>query len=468
MQEFPQYYPVWRKLAEVYNSEDNQEMVMCSYEEGVKYIPISADLWLHYCIWKSDHSPVEETRSLFEKATQTCGKVYTSNLLWDKFLDFEKTQKNFEAMEKIFWNLLTFPTTKSYEYYTRFKNFIDSHYKESEDIRKKKMDEIVQAYEKVVTENNKRKTFEQGIKRSNFSTKPLDAEQLQNWRRYLDFEERENDFERIRLLYERCVAPTCYYSEFWIRYAKFLEKSMGVEAARELYMRANKSFLSHRADLFVAQGYFEEVHKNIDEARRLYKHAYEQVTPGLLSGIFSHIRLERRARNFNEVDRLFKYAMTVAEEGGHSGNLLYVTAEYSHFHQFVMQDLTKAIQICESALEKAADKKALFYVYISVLNCLDNVETKLSKIKSTFEFALKSDSVLPLADQLEIWVSYMDFIRNSWKNTEDVREVENRYRKVFHHQNILTGEFKNKCKIKRMKRSEAYEYPEAIKKPHLG
>ena len=50
LQEFPQYYPVWRKLAEVYNSEGNQEMVICSYEEGLKYLPISTDLWLHYCI----------------------------------------------------------------------------------------------------------------------------------------------------------------------------------------------------------------------------------------------------------------------------------------------------------------------------------------------------------------------------------------------------------------------------------
>ena len=67
-QEFLQYYLVWRKLAEVYSAEDNQEMVVCSYEVGLKYLPVSTDLWLHYRIWKTEHSSLEETRNLFEKA----------------------------------------------------------------------------------------------------------------------------------------------------------------------------------------------------------------------------------------------------------------------------------------------------------------------------------------------------------------------------------------------------------------
>ena len=157
-------------------------MVVCSFEEGLKFIPISTDLWLHYCIWKNDHCTVDEARKLFERATEACGKVYTSNLLWDKYLDFEKSQKNFENMEKIFWQLISFPTNKLYEYYTRFKNFIDSHNKEDtkEESRKKKLEEIIVAYEKVSLENNKKKVFEQAIKRSNFSTKPLDYDQIQN------------------------------------------------------------------------------------------------------------------------------------------------------------------------------------------------------------------------------------------------------------------------------------------------
>ena len=220
--------------------------------------------------------------------------------------------------------------------------------------------------------------------------------------------------------------------------------------------------------MFIAQGYFEETHKNVEEARRLYKYAYEEVTPGLLEAVIKHINLERREKNYNEVDRLFKYAINIVNDTGNSGNIMYVSSLYARFHQFVMGDLSKAIEIYEQALEKSGDKKALYYIYINALNCLENLDLKLEKTKKAYELALKTDSSLPTTDQLEMWVSYIDFIRNSWKNTEEIKEIEIKFRKIFHHQNILTLDFKQKCKIKRMKRSEVYEYPDVMKKPHLA
>lgn len=440
-------------------------MVVCSFEEGLKFLPVSTDLWLHYCIWKSDRGLVDETRSLFERATKACGSVYTSNLLWDKYLDFEKGQKNFEGMEKIFWQLLTFPTSKLYEYYTRFKNLIDMHYKDlPEDQKRKKKDDIIQAYEKVVSENNKCKSFEQAIKRSNFSTKPLDPDQHMNWRKYLEYEENNKNHEKIVLLYERCIVPCCYYAEFWIRYSRYIEKTQGIDEARNLYIRANKNFLSRRPELFVAQGYFEETHNNISEARKLYKHSYENVSPGLLDGILKHAQLERREKNFSQVDELYQQALSVAIEIGTSSHVAYVTTEYARFHYLVMQDLNRAIGIFEESLDKATSQKSIYFAYISTLNSLEDLDEKLKKIKAAYELGLRPESKLPLPEQLEMWVSYMDFMRNSWKNYEDVKEAEGKFRKIFHHQNVLTVEFKGKCGIKRMKRNENLDYPEPVKR----
>ncbi|CAG9329093.1 unnamed protein product [Blepharisma stoltei] len=477
LQEFPQYYPIWRKLADVYSSENNYEMVTCTYEEGLKYIPVSVDLWLHYCIWKTDHCTEEETRELFIKATNACGKVYTSNLLWDKYLDFEKNHKNYAAMETIFSNLLIFPTNKLYEYYTRFKNFIDAFGKnlpslasqeDYEFAKKKRVEDIVIAYEKVVVENNKRKTFEQGIKRSNFSTKDLDNEQIHNWRRYLEFEENEGDDDRIRLLYERCIVAACYYSEFWIRYARYIEKVQGFEKARELYSRANTHFLSRRPDLFIAQGYFEELHKHIDEARKLYKHAYEDVTPGLLEGVYKHINLERRQRNFEEVDRLFKFAYSIALENGKSDSIVFVAGQYANFSQHQMNNLDKAIEIYSDAIKKAGDKKSIYYAYINALGCLTDLQDKKTKIRDVYELGLSFNSDLSPQEKLELWVSYIDFMRDSWENGNELKELEERFRLVFHHQAALTQKFKASAKIKRMRRVPIYEESEPNKRQHIG
>jgi pre-mRNA-processing factor 39 len=464
LQEFPQYYPVWRKLADCYTLEDNSEMVICTFEEGLKFLPVSCELWLHYCSWKMTRSNPDETRALFDRAVLACGKVYTSNLLWDKLLDFEKSQKSTERMEYLFSQLITFPTNKLYEYYTRFKNFIDAQYKDQEEVKRRKKDEVVATYEKVVTENNKRKNFEQGIKRSNFSTKALDSEQLENWRKYLDYEEKEKNEEKIEMLYERCVVPCCYYAEFWIRYARYIERKKGAGAARDLYERANKSFLKWRPELVVAQGYFEEVHGDLDSARKLYRNAYENIAYGLLDGVFKHIHLERRQKNYEEVDRLFRFALDISFANGQSGHIVFVTAQYAQFCQYLMGELEKAVEIFEASLGRAGDQKELFYAYINALNCLSDRDNRLERVKSAYERAVSAESKLPANDQLEMWVAYIDFMRNSWQISEDVKEVEIRFKKVFHHQNIMTNDFKNRCKIRRTKREENIDYQDIIAK----
>lgn len=107
------------------------------------------------------------------------------------------------------------------------------------------------------------------------------------------------------MLYERAIVATCYYPEFWVRYANYIEHTLDDSAARVLYELAIERFLTSRPDGYIAQAVFEETHGNLDKARSLYKAVYEQVTPGLLEGIFGHLHLERRAENFEIVETLY-------------------------------------------------------------------------------------------------------------------------------------------------------------------
>lgn len=73
---------------------------------------------------------------------------------------------------------------------------------------KEKMDaQTAAVYATTQEGTNKRWVYESEIKRSYFHVKPLDRPQLQNWSKYLDFEEAQNNVERIRALYERCLVP---------------------------------------------------------------------------------------------------------------------------------------------------------------------------------------------------------------------------------------------------------------------
>lgn len=55
------------------------------------------------------------------------------------------------------------------------------------------------------------------IKRPYFHVKPLEQDQLANWREYLDFEIEQGDPNRIRILFERCLIACALYEEFWLK-----------------------------------------------------------------------------------------------------------------------------------------------------------------------------------------------------------------------------------------------------------
>ncbi|VDK45759.1 unnamed protein product [Cylicostephanus goldi] len=85
-----------------------------------------------------------------------------------------------------------------------------------------------------------RMPFEDQIKRPYFHVKPLECEQLKNWRLYLDFEIVEGDERRITVLFERCLIACALYDQFWTKYARWTQKQRGADAAREVYRRAQQ------------------------------------------------------------------------------------------------------------------------------------------------------------------------------------------------------------------------------------
>lgn len=59
--------------------------------------------------------------------------------------------------------------------------------------------------------------YEDAIKRPYFHVKPLEKSQLQAWRNYLDYEMKQGDGARVRVLFERCLIACAFYEEFWMR-----------------------------------------------------------------------------------------------------------------------------------------------------------------------------------------------------------------------------------------------------------
>lgn len=135
----------------------------------------------------------------------------------------------------------------------------------------------------------------------------MDDPELENWRKYLDFEESEGDYRRTAFLYERCLVPTALYEEFWLRYARWmLGQNKGYTANKEdfannsdedtrlIYMRASCIFVPlGLPTIRLHWARFEEKLKRFDMAHDIHTGIIETL-PQNTEAYISLINMERR------------------------------------------------------------------------------------------------------------------------------------------------------------------------------
>lgn len=117
----------------------------------------------------------------------------------------------------------------------------------------------MEIFKRTQAETTKRWTYEQEVKRPYYHVTELDEPQLVNWRRYLDFEEVEGDYARIKFLYERCLVTAANYDEFWLRYGRWQLVNDKKEEVRNIYQRASCIFVPiTKPEIRLAYAAFEE------------------------------------------------------------------------------------------------------------------------------------------------------------------------------------------------------------------
>lgn len=87
-------------------------MVVKVFERGLKAIPLSVDLWIHYLTYvKTTRADDEEfIRSQFERALTACGLEFRSDRLWDGYIKWEMEGKRLQNVTSIYDRLLATPT----------------------------------------------------------------------------------------------------------------------------------------------------------------------------------------------------------------------------------------------------------------------------------------------------------------------------------------------------------------------
>uniref|UniRef100_A0AAY4CR28 Uncharacterized protein n=1 Tax=Denticeps clupeoides TaxID=299321 RepID=A0AAY4CR28_9TELE len=358
---YPLCYGYWKKFADLERRAGNTKRAEEVCVEGLKAIPLSIDLWIHYInllLGTLDMNLPESTqriRSVFEEAVAAAGLDFQADRLWDLYAEWEKEQGHLSAMTAVYDRVLRIPTQLYQNHYEKLKTHITSHppqsvlspeeykkiratYRESvaqgegtnrvsdgeerppgEDETSETANEHLHSYLNNEAEVRKRWEFEDAIKRPYFHVKPLDKAQLKAWQSYLDWERMECDncvsgHARVLFLFERCLIACSLYEEFWTKYVQYLEPH-GLDDTRTVFRRACEIHLPHKHSIHLQWATFEERYGNLQEARRILQ-ALEQALPGLAVVRLRRVGLERRAGKLEVAESLLREAVEQSKAMG--------------------------------------------------------------------------------------------------------------------------------------------------------
>ncbi len=129
---YPYCYGYWKKYAdyEKRKSTNKKERAMMVFERGIKAIPLSVDLWIHYLNHvKGDYVDQPEfVRAQYERALNACGKEWRSDKLWDNYVKWETSEtKNLPAVLKLYDRIIRNPTQGLSHQFEMFRDFVKEH-----------------------------------------------------------------------------------------------------------------------------------------------------------------------------------------------------------------------------------------------------------------------------------------------------------------------------------------------------
>ncbi|QPG99421.1 hypothetical protein C2857_001742 [Epichloe festucae Fl1] len=339
LHKFPLLFGYWKKYADMEFNIAGPESAEMVYERGCANIANSVDLWTDYCSFKMEttHDP-QIVRELFERGASLVGLDFLAHPFWDKYIEYEERQEAQDRIYAIHARVIRIPLHQYARYYERFRSLshtqplsevvpadtlsrfqaeVDAEaaaygsgarpeLEVERDVRAKIDAMYYEVFTSTQQEVSKRWTYESEIKRPYFHVTELEHSQLNNWRKYLDFEEAEGDFQRTVSLYERCMVTCAFYDELWFRYARWMAAQDGKdEEVRNIYIRASIFVPVSRPGIRMQWAYFEEGSGRIDVALDIHA-AILMKLPDCVEVIVSWAHLQRRQKDTDAAIQVYR------------------------------------------------------------------------------------------------------------------------------------------------------------------
>ncbi|GMH30903.1 hypothetical protein Nepgr_032746 [Nepenthes gracilis] len=479
--EFPLCYGYWKKYADHELLMGDIDKVVEIYERAVQGVTYSVDIWLHYCVFAiSTYGDPDTIRRLFERGLAYVGVDYLSYPLWDKYIEYEYTHQEWGRLAMIYTRILENPNQQLDRYYNSFKELagsrplaelrsseeaaaaaaVASSVAESQliegdihpDTAKQTLETVSaglteaaelekyvaireEMYKKAKEFESKIIGFETAIRRPYFHVRPLNDAELENWHNYLDFIEREGNFDKVVKLYERCLVACANYPEYWIRYILCMEASASMDLADNALARATKVFVKRQPEIHLFAACFKEQHADIPEARAAYHLVHTEISPGLLEAIINHANMEKRLGNMEGAFSLYEQAIAIEKGKEHSQTLPMLFAQYSRFVFLGYGNAEKARQILVEALELVQLSKPILEALL-YLESIQSLPKRIEYLDSLVDkFIMPNPDNLnttsaSIADQEELSRIFLEFL-GLFGDAQSIKKARDRHMRFF-------------------------------------
>jgi crooked neck len=246
LKENPRNYDIWFDFARLEELSGDPDRVRDIYERAIAQIPPSQEkrhwrryiyLWIFYAVWEEMESKeMERAGQIYQECLKIIPhKKFTFAKVWLMKAQFEIRQMQLQAARKTLGQAIGMcPKDKVFRGYidierrlcefgrcrTLFQKQIEWNPSNSQSWL-----QFAELEQGLVDAERARAIYELGIEQPT-----LDMPELV-WKAYIDFEEEECEYERVRQLYERLLQKTDHV-KVWLNYARF-ESSVPSEEEEE-------------------------------------------------------------------------------------------------------------------------------------------------------------------------------------------------------------------------------------------
>ena len=448
----------------------------CLVLQGVKGIPLSVDLWIHYLNHVKTVQEVEGVRAVYERAMEHCGREWKSDKIWDHYVKWEQEKGTDVGVFQLYHRILATPTHGINKNFETFKTWLNE--KNPKDLletteflnmRKEALGKVpedeangdegsgaapgendegdlltaeetktiremivtkLKAIMKVTEERiGLRSKYEEGIKRPYFHVKPLERGQLKNWNDYLEFMSKEmskegGDMTEVEILYERALIACALYEEFWLNYINWWRERDGdnTEKIRDIYRRACTFHLQEKVDIHIQWAAFEEKLKNFDAAAEVLENI-EKTHPQMITLVMARIGLAKRRGDHEKVTELYENIIKNATSKTTASEM---SIKFARYLRLQVGNVSRAGQVISSALETDPTNPKLYLQQMDLL--INTVPMDVIAVSDVFDKALEQE--FPDKHKLLFSQRKLEFLGDFGSDVTEIENVKKAHQKL--------------------------------------